>query len=424
MTGLDGMEIIEVHSGLVVARRQLDAANHVEFRLSRSLTEIAVNGLVVASDEANIRRERDRQYLALTAIGRLNGTANLYDEGRLAHDLYLASRILTEGLATPPSRISAWDLMAGLADQPEPEALPLLGVPGLVPRYEGTILAGYGKGGKTTLLAAGAQEWSTRGLSVLWVTEESQKMWDRRMRRWPAGPPPNLCFVFGLGLSREELLAAGRDGPDDVVIYDTVRNLFVLEDENDNSEVVRVLTFFEAPLRAADKTRVYVHHDKEGGAHGKSIVGAGAFLSAVDRALMLRFGQQPRRRRIEVLGRIDTVPDLVYEMRDDGQLVAIDRNDLTADAVKRRAAAALTPVWMKTTEIKALIGAPAPSDEQIRQALIALAGEGIAERHPPIDEEAKGQTVRWRRRIEGALPNLPRNLPPLKENLPLEVLPR
>ena len=39
---------------------------------------------------------------------------------------------------------------------------------------------------------------------------------------------------------------------------------------------------------------------------------------------------------------------------------------------------------------------PHPSSEQLRMSLTELAEEGSAERDPPIREEAKGITHKWR----------------------------
>lgn len=289
--------------------------------------------------------------------------------------------------------VSALDLRR--TDRPLRTSLPLLGQLGYFIKGWSHLVAGYGKSGKTTLISASVPGWGDTRL--LWVTEESRAVWEERLPTWDT-LPPNLKLVFGLGASRGELLATAAQSDAEVVIYDTIRNLFQLEDENNNSEIVRVLTPFVAAL--SGRTQIYVHHtSKEGGEHGKAIVGGGAFLGAVDRAIEVKFVERQRfHRRIEVNSRIENAPDLLYEMVE-GHLVARGlAEDVKIDRVEDRAAAVLKSDWQYTGQIMARIGDPKPSLPQLRNGLTALAKREIAQRSPALGEEAQGQRVAWRKK--------------------------
>lgn len=276
------------------------------------------------------------------------------------------------------------------------ESLPLLGRDGYIVKGWGHILSGYPKCGKTELLAACVQGWLAAGTTVLWLTEESESVWVQRLARW-GSVPEGLYLTFALGADPAALLAHAAEGSEDVVVLDTVRNLLGLKDENDNSEIARALGAWEASLRG--RTRIYVHHEnKAGGEHGHAIAGGGAFLGMADRALEVRFDDQSqRRRRITVHSRIAEAPDLLYELTDEGNLVALgDPGQVASEAVQSRVLELLTNEWQKTREVYEALGEPRPSLEQVRQALTALAQAGTVERDPAVTESAERRTVRWR----------------------------
>jgi hypothetical protein len=207
-----------------------------------------------------------------------------------------------------------------------------------------------------------------------------------------------LALTFALGVTPQELLSHAMQGAEDIIILDTIRNLLGIEDENDNARIARALTPWEAGLQG--RTRIYVHHDrKAGGEHGHAISGGAAFLGVVDRALEIRFDQQNRHRRcIQVRSRIVDVPDLMYELTDLGELVALgDPGAVALDAVKDRLEQTLTSEWASTRELHEGLPEPRPSLEQVRLALSQMAADGRVVRDPPIAQEAKGKTVRWRR---------------------------
>src|SRR5262249_28581746 len=148
----------------------------------------------------------------------------------------------------------------------------------------------------------------------LYFTEEPRSIWRGRLAQ-AAGPWTGLRLVFALGVPHLELLARIRDGEEDVIIIDTIRNLRILPaDESDNGAVARALTPWIASARERGKTLLLLHHTRKGaGDHGESISGGHALLGAVDIALEIRRDNQANRRMIRGYARLIQPEDLLYE---------------------------------------------------------------------------------------------------------------
>ncbi len=280
--------------------------------------------------------------------------------------------------------------------------LPLLGQPGYIVRGWSIMLAGYPRSGKTELLVRLVGEWLAEdpSLEVLYLTEEARPLWEFRLGRLPS-PWDRLHVVFGLGTAPNLLLWRAFQGSEQVVVMDATRNLLGLKDENDNAEIARVLKPWVTGARQTSKTLVASHHMRKGeGEHGEGIGGGHAWLASVDIALELRRDRtSPRRRVLRVYARLISPSDLMYERKEDGTFRALgDPAELRLVEVCARISPLLTSDWQKTRAIQEALDEPRPSVEQVRQALIALARDGEAERDPSLNEgEAPGKTHWWRR---------------------------
>jgi hypothetical protein len=272
--------------------------------------------------------------------------------------------------------------------------LPLLGREGYIVRGFTHLISGYAKAGKTQLLAQVVGEWQEE--PVLWFTEEPQAVWEARLARLPDAYH-HVTLYFALGCPRQELLERIAQGQEAVVIIDTTK-LLGIADPDHAGEVTAVLAPVIASCREAGKTLILVHHERKGGGqHGEGIAGSHAFLALVDIALeLLRDDKSPRRRIIRGYGRIVTVPDLCYEMGEDGTLVPLgDPEELALEQVKDRALSLLTEEWQSLRDIMSGMGDPKPSEDQVRRALNALVEEGKAERDPPLGTKGN-KAHRWR----------------------------
>jgi len=180
-----------------------------------------------------------------------------------------------------------------------------------------------------------------------------------------------------------------------------------LRDETDNSEVARALIPYIAACRIAGKTFIPLHHDRKGGGeHGEGISGGHAFLGVVDIALEIkRDGQEDSPRRIiRGWGRVIEIQKIMYELREDGRMVALGSPALVAiREVKERVLAKLEPEeklqaeWLKTKQVQEKLDDPKPSEDQVLKALESLGQGGEVERDPPLSEGKKrGKRYKWR----------------------------
>jgi len=269
--------------------------------------------------------------------------------------------------------------------------LPFLGREGFIVRGLSHLVSGYAKVGKTTLLARLVAEW--KGENVLWITEEPRQVWLQRLRHLDADLA-GVTLYFGLGAPRQELLDRIVGGPESVVLVDTSK-LLGIEDDCSASEVTEALVPFLEACRAREATLVVAHHNRKGcGSHGEGIAGSHAFLALFDVALeILRDEHHTHRRVVRGYSRVAEVPELVYEKRPDGQLVALgDPGRLALEEVKQRVAAVLGEEWTTFKELASLLADPRPSDRQVREALADLVREGVAEMEP----RAGRRPARWR----------------------------
>ena len=202
------------------------------------------------------------------------------------------------------------------------------------------------------------------------------------------------------------LLRRVADSPHNVVVIDTIRNLRITpQDENDNSAVAHHLAPWIAMARERRKTLAMMHHMRKGaGDHGEGISGGHALFGAVDIALELRRDTKPNRRLIKAYARLIQPEDLLYEQDTAGNMIVVGNPAAVGLLeVQARVAAVLGPEWLKTAEVRELLDDPVPGAETIRNALHAAARAGMIERDPPIDAQcARGKVVRWRTTLPGS----------------------
>jgi hypothetical protein len=222
-----------------------------------------------------------------------------------------------------------------------PEGVPWLWH-GCLARRAVTLFSALWKSGKTTLLAnllktLDAEE-TFCGLpvaqaKVLYVTEESEQRWAERRDqlglgdwcrflvrpflvkpRWDAWQA-FISHVAGL-LAHE---------PADLVIFDTLSNLWSVRDENDAGQVQEALMPLHQLTGPHNCALMLVHHvGKSDSSEAKASRGSGALPSFADIILELRRydkdARQDRRRVITGYGRWDDVPsELVIELTADGK---------------------------------------------------------------------------------------------------------
>jgi len=287
-------------------------------------------------------------------------------------------------------------------DRPALQYLPFLGLEGYIVRGWSHLIPGYPKAGKTELITRLCGEWKSE--RILFFTEEPETVWEVRLASLPGGWG-HMEIVFALGIEPEGILAEIQGSQDSVIVIDTVRNLLAIQDENDNSEVARVLNPYIVACRGKGATLILAHHlRKRGGEHGEGITGGHAFLGVVDIALEIGFADSnPERRKVTGRGRILSIPELIYEQREDKSFAPLGSPaDVTLREVKGRALEVLNGEWQPLKEIHAALAEPKPSLEQLRNGLSSLIVEGRILRDPA--ESKPGVTYKYRLESGATLP--------------------
>lgn len=295
---------------------------------------------------------------------------------------------------------------ADLMDEPDEPIpwMPLLGFDGFIIKGWSHLLSGYTRLGKTELITETLSQWLHDGQRILYFTEEPRGLWKQRIRKrfldhnevWPHG----LQLVFALGVDPKELIYRLQTGNEPVVFIDTLRTLLQPYNENDNSELARLIVPWIGAARADDKTSIFVHHDrKSGGEHGRGISGGHALMAACDIAVeVVSVDGSETKRRVHSFARVYQPPDLEYDWEDGkivrAQLVGQESNGL--NSVQSRLLLLMNDEWQLTADLIRNLGDNKPSNEQVRRALVDLAERNKIVRDPAIDQEASGKAVRWK----------------------------
>ena len=172
----------------------------------------------------------------------------------------------------------------------------------LSPFQEGRsyLLSAYSKVGKTEVMIRvvqqwGEEEWGAR--QVLWVSEESQSIWEDRALKLPDFPD-NILIAHAMGIKLEQLGELIEEVEHQVLVIDTVKMLQI-KDENDVGEVMAKLTPLLAKQQREGNIAILLHHTrKQGGSHGMSASGSHAFSAATDAVLEIQRGKPDNRRKL------------------------------------------------------------------------------------------------------------------------------
>lgn len=222
---------------------------------------------------------------------------------------------------------------------------------GFLARGSVTLLSALPKCGKTTLVTHLLQKLPTGGSfcgrplaagSAVVVSEESAEVWHERAQRLGLTDAVRLVVRPFLGRPDEadwlefvRSLLTGLEGhPADLVVLDTLADLWPVKDENSATEVQAAMK----PLRAlADGRAVLaIHHlRKSDGAEGTGSRGSGALAGFVDVIAELRRPKASRgggenRRVLSAVGRAPGIPsEWVIEQTETGyEAVAADAAEL------------------------------------------------------------------------------------------------
>jgi hypothetical protein len=320
-----------------------DGARRVADDLARSLGR----AVLVALPPADYKDARE------WVVDRYQGASEAFDWAALGADV--ARDLVATALAVEPGpRKETTATFGGVAlgrrRFPTPVPIAELQAPGpggvawvwdgFLGRNAVTLLSALPKCGKTTLLSHLLAAVGSGGLfcgrplvpgRALVVSEEPAGVWaDRRDK---VGIPPDAVRL----ITRNQMPRCGSldewaefvgflgeqcdADPTDLVVIDTLANVWPVKDENSAAEMGAAL----APLGrlAKDRSVLLVHHlRKSDGAEGTGSRGSGALVGAVDVVLELRrvkrsLDPSQRKRVLSGYGRFDAIPaEWVVELTD------------------------------------------------------------------------------------------------------------
>jgi DNA repair protein RadA/Sms len=268
--------------------------------------------------------------------------------------------------------------------------LPVLGVEGYIRENRSHLLASYPKGGKTELMVNILMEWPEE--RILYITEEGRETWMDRAYELPKWPNDMLVW-YGLGKDMQTIWNKVNTWDGSVVIIDTIKVLGI-ENENDAALVQANLSPFITICRKHKQTLIFIHHDNKGSAKGgRGIAGSHAFVGIVDIFLELdEVRDEPNKRALSGRGKIRNIDRLIYERQDDGSMKALGGFVLDNEI---KVLNGVTDEWALTREV---MEESELSLQSVQRHLLKLAERNVIERDPPIGDESKGKTLRWRRR--------------------------
>jgi hypothetical protein len=213
-----------------------------------------------------------------------------------------------------------------------------------------TLLSALWKAGKTTLLSYLLRAVANPGqflgqpvqpARVLYVTEEHESLWAER--RDEVGIADHVDFLVRPFTNKPAtptwlsflsyLAGVCRGAAYDLIVFDTLSNLWPVRDENDNAKVQEALM----PLRAVSAAAAFllVHHVRKGdGEEATASRGAGALPAFCDTLVEFRrylaSDRKDRRRVLTGYGRHRETPDeVVAQWRDNEYVLLGDRADVS-----------------------------------------------------------------------------------------------
>ena len=162
-----------------------------------------------------------------------------------------------------------------------------------------------------------------------------------------------------------------------LVILDTLSRYWRIEDENNNTQVIRALSPLLDLARETGATVLLVHHErKAGGAEGRSIRGGSALFGLVDQALILdrRDGGDRTQRILRTLGRYsESPPEQIIEYTAFRFRMVGSVEEATATA---RSARVLEAIAATPRDVPTIATASGLTAKQVRPVLAALLSEG------------------------------------------------
>lgn len=252
-------------------------------------------------------------------------------------------------------------------------------VPGYFARGAITLLAGYPKAGKSSLLAwflachergdVFLGEPTSRGRALL-MTEEFDPTIILKMRAFDVRDLAVVTLAdsaqAGLDFAGaiESAVAQAQNEGRDTIVIDTLSAWATFKDENDAAEITRVIATVRTAVAGTGLCVILVHHMRKGGGeYGEAIRGSSALFALTEVAI--EYAHKDRvTRSLVVTSRFPDAPDPLFVRLEDGRFDVLDRKE-----------------W-DLTEAQPVLDALAESPMTIKELAEATGlGEGVIRNH-------------------------------------------
>lgn len=229
------------------------------------------------------------------------------------------------------------------------------------------LIAGKPKEGKTTLVyellvnvAKGSPflgRHTRKSHVLLLAVEEHQR--DVRTRLYALGAAElDGLFVHTGSLSQSpallaQLLSFVREHEVKLIVIDTLAAFWQIENENDASEMTKVVKPLLSLARESGACVLLIHHARKSeGSYGDEIRGSGALFGLVDVALILKRHEVQTQRILAAQSRYaDTPSELVIELRENGYVALGDPSSVSKAARREKLIAALSDQFEEAESI-------------------------------------------------------------------------
>jgi DNA primase len=289
-------------------------------------------------------------------------------------------------------------------------SLPFLGLDGVILKSLTHLIGAYPKTGKTELLFRMALDWAKNGLKTLYLSEESEKIWRRRVKEKNFTEKINENFgliPLALIYDKQNLFDIIDSFNPDVVIIDTIRSALgsLIEDETKANEVSNLFYPLLKNVQERGVTLICLHHLTKSARTGQEDItpfaGSHSLVGLFD--IIIRLDNiGGNKRKIFIKGRaLEGEKSFVYQKNGDNFeiLEKIEMGDVIKDikAILLELMDILSQRFYTTSEIQQIIEATKGvkfARKQVLEALKQLVDEDKFERLPK--ENKRGVTYRWK----------------------------
>jgi 5S rRNA maturation endonuclease (ribonuclease M5) len=295
-------------------------------------------------------------------------------------------------------------------------SLPFLGLEGIILKGFTHLVGAFPKTGKTELFFRLALDWAQNGLKVLYLSEESEKIWRKRVKGMDFTEEINENFALiplALIYDKQNLFDIIEGFNPEIVVIDTIRSTLgsLIEDETQANEVNNLFYPLLKNIQEKEITLICLHHLTKSAQTGeetiKPFAGSHSLVGLFD--IIIRIDNiGGSKRKVFIIGRtLGDEKSFIYQKQGSNfeivEKVKIGDPIKDIKAILEELSDIFSLRFYTTTEVEKIIEGSKgfkPRREDLIMALKELANEEKWDRLPK--EDRKGATYRWKAKAGNA----------------------